>query len=161
MNKLRKEIKWGFIFTAVMLTWLLFERMMGWHGEHIDQHAAMSMLFAVFAIGIYVFALLDKRNNDLNGSMDWSQGFVSGFWITMVVVVLSPFAQLLTHTLISPDFFTNMSAYAVESGMMNRQDADSYFSLKSYLMQSAAGALGLGIVTSAIVAIFTKSKMPV
>ncbi|WP_340104387.1 DUF4199 domain-containing protein [Rhodohalobacter sp. 8-1] len=158
MEKLKTEIKWGCIFTAVMLIWMAFERMMGWHGEQIEQHAMMSMIFAVFAVGIYILALLDKRNNHLNGSMTWSQGFVSGFWITMVVVVLSPLAQLLTHTIITPDFFDNMSAYATESGMMSRKDAASYFSLKSYLIQSTGGALALGIVTSAIVAIFTKKK---
>ena len=158
MNKLKTEIKWGFIFTAVMLIWMLFERMMGWHGEHIDQHATMSMIFAVIAIAIYVLALLDKRKNDLNGIMSWSEGFKSGLWVTVVVVVLSPFAQYLTHTVITPDFFKNISEYAVESGQMTRGEAESYFTLQNYLMQAAVGALGLGIATSAIVAIFTKKS---
>src|SRR6056297_979560 len=158
MKKLKTEIKWGFIFTGVMLLWMAFERLMGWHGENIEQHATMSMVFALFAVAIYVFALLDKRNNDLGGYMTWSQGFASGFWITLVVVILSPLAQYITHTVISPDFFSNMTDYAVESGNMTREQAESYFSMRNYLMQSAVGALGLGVVTSAVVAIFTKKK---
>lgn len=157
MNKLKTEIKWGFIFTGALLLWMVFERLMGWHGEHIEQHATMSMIFAVLAIAVYVFALLDKRKT-LGGVITWSQGFVSGFWVTMVVVVLSPFAQLITHTIITPGFFSNITEYAVESGQMTREEAESYFSMSSYLIQSAGGALGLGIVTSAIVAVFTKNK---
>ena len=158
MGTYKTEIKWGVIFTLVMLLWMVFERLMGWHGENIDQHATMSIIFAVVAIAIYVFALLDKRNNDLGGRMTWSQGFTSGFWITVVVVVLSPLAQYITHTVISPDFFNNMTNYAVESGNMTQEQAESYFNMRNYLMQSAVGALGLGVVTSAVVAIFTKKK---
>lgn len=158
MKKLKTEIKWGIIFTVTMLLWMGFERLMGWHGEKIDQHATMSILFAIVAIAIYVFALLDKRKNDLNGRMTWSQGFVSGFWITLVVVVLSPLAQYITHTYISPDFFNNIANYAVETGQMTQTEAESYFSMRNYLMQSVVGALGLGVVTSAIVAIFTRKK---
>jgi hypothetical protein len=156
MEKYRTEIKWGIIFTAVMLLWMVFERMMGWHGERIDQHAIMTSIFAIFAIAIYVFALRDKRKNDLGGLMSWKKGFQSGLIITLVVVLLSPLTQWIIHTVISPDFFQNMVEYSVESGMMERQEAEAYFNLRSYLVQSAVGALGLGVVTSAVVAVFTK-----
>jgi uncharacterized membrane protein len=114
----------------------------------------------VIAIVIYVFALLDKRKNDLNGLMTWSQGFKSGLWVTVIVVMLSPLAQYITHTVITPDFFNNISEYAVESEQMTRGEAETYFTLQNYLMQAAVGALGLGLVTSAIVAIFTKKSSP-
>lgn len=156
MEKYRTEIKWGIIFTAVMLLWMVFERMMGWHGERIDHHAIMTSIFAIFAIAIYVFALRDKRKNDLGGLMSWKKGFQSGLIITLVVVLLSPLTQWIIHTVISPDFFQNMVEYSVESGMMERQEAEAYFNLRSYLVQSAVGALGLGVVTSAVVAVFTK-----
>lgn len=156
MKKYRTEIKWGIIFTAIMLLWMVFERMMGWHGERIDQHALMSSLFAIFAIAIYVFALRDKRNNDFGGIMTWKKGFQSGLILTLVVVLMSPLAQWIIHTFISPDFFQNIVEYAVESGMMNRQDAEANFNLRSYIVQAAVGALGLGVVTSAVVAVFTK-----
>lgn len=156
MEKYRTEIKWGIIFTAVMLLWMVFERMMGWHGERIDQHAIMTSIFAIFAIAIYVFALRDKRKNDLGGLMSWKKGFQSGLIITLVVVLLSPLTQWIIHTVISPDFFQNMVEYSVESGIMERQEAEAYFNLRSYLVQSAVGALGLGVVTSAVVAVFTK-----
>lgn len=156
MEKYKVEIKWGFIFVSVQLFWMVFERFMGWHGENIDQHALMTMIFAVFAIAVYIFALLDKRKTSYNGVMSWKKGFISGCIITVIVVLLSPFVQLITHTIIAPDFFGNMIEYSVETGYMEREAAESYFNLWSYIMQSMIGALGMGIVTSAIVAAFTK-----
>lgn len=156
MNNRLVEIKWGVIFTIVMLLWMVFERLMGWHGERIDQHASMTLFFAVIAIALYVFALLDKRKRDLNGVMSWKQGFMSGVVVTLVVTVLSPLAQLITHYIITPEYFSNIIDYSVETGQMNREEAESYFSLSGYIIQAMIGALGMGIVTSAIVAVFTK-----
>lgn len=47
MKKYRTEIKWGIIFTGVMILWIIIERLMGWHGEHIDRHPVMTNLFAI------------------------------------------------------------------------------------------------------------------
>lgn len=156
MEKYKVEIKWGFIFISVQLLWMVFERFMGWHSMNIDQHATMTMIFAIFAIAVYVFALLDKRKTSYNGVMSWKRGFISGCIITVMVVLLSPLAQLVTHIIIAPDFFGNMIEHTVETGYMERKAAESYFSLSSYIMQSMIGALGMGIVTSAVVAAFTK-----
>lgn len=158
MKKYTTEIKWGLIFTAVALLWMVFERAMGWHGENIDQHVTMTNLFAIPAIIIYVLALLDKRKNDLGGIMTWGQGFTSGLIVTLVVVILSPLAQYLTHTIISPEYFANVIEYAVDSGNMTREEAEAYFSLNNYIMQSAIGGLIMGIVTSAVVAFFVKKN---
>ena len=158
MKKYTTEIKWGLIFTIIALLWMVFERMMGWHGENISQHATMTNLFAIPAIVVYVIALLDKRKNDFGGIMTWRQGFLSGLIITLVVVVLSPLAQYLTHTIISPEYFANVIEYTVSEGQMTREEAEEYFSLSNYTMQSAIGGLIMGIVTSAVVAFFVKKK---
>ncbi len=156
MKKYTTEIKWGLIFTIVALLWMVFERLMGWHGENIGQHATLTNLFAIPAIVIYVLALLDKRKRDLGGLMTWGQGFTSGLIITLVVVILSPFAQYLTHTIITPEYFTNVIEYAVNQEQMTREEAESYFSLSNYMFQSAIGGLIMGVITSAVVAFFTK-----
>ncbi len=158
MNKFKVEIKWALIFVAAALGWMVIEKLTGLHGENIAQHAIYTNIFAVVAIAVYVFAILDKRKTDYAGVMSWRQGFMAGLIITMIVTVLSPFSQWVTHTIISPEYFPNIIEYTVEEGMMNREAAESYFSLGSYMMQSAIGALVLGIVTSAIVAFFTKKE---
>ena len=152
------EIKWGVIFSVVALLWMMMEKSLGWHDEHIDKHAIYTNLFAIPAILLYVFALIDKRNNYYGGRMTYMQGLVSGIIVSVVVAVLSPLVQYITLQYVTPDFFTNIRDYAVKIGRMTEEHAAAYFRLKSYLIQSVIGALAMGIVTSAIVAFFVKKK---
>lgn len=142
----------------MMLLWMYFEKMMGWHDEKIADHATYTNFVAIPAILVYVFALLEKRKKHYNNVMSWKQGFVSGMIITAVVVILTPFSQMVTHDLISPEYFENVSAYAVNEGQMTQAEADAYFNLKNYLWQSAVFALVIGAVTSALVAVFVRRK---
>ncbi|CAB0150292.1 hypothetical protein PSI9734_00845 [Pseudidiomarina piscicola] len=153
-----KELKWGVLFAGAILLWLIIERVAGLHGERIEYHVYFTNLFAVIAIVIYVLALRDKRSSLPNQQMRWSQGFISGLLIAVVVAILSPLLQIIAHYVISPDFFANMQAYAIREGMMEPAAARDYFSLESYMLQSAIGALIMGAITSAIVAFFLRTK---
>ncbi|WP_300437074.1 DUF4199 domain-containing protein [Christiangramia sp.] len=158
MKKFSIEIKWGIIFSIVSLLWMFLEKGLGWHDENIAQHAIYTNLFAIVAIVLYVLALLDKRKNFYNGKMNWSQGFISGIVISVVVAILSPLAQYITHEFITPNYFDNVIEYTVENGAMTRSAAEEYFNLTSYIIQSFFFALVVGVVTSAIVAFFVKTK---
>lgn len=142
----------------MMLLWMYLEKMMGWHDENIADHATYTNLVAIPSILIYVFALLEKRKKHYYNVMTWKQGFVSGMIITTVVVILTPFSQLVIHELITPEYFENVSAYAVNQGQMTQEQAVDYFNLNSYLWQSALFALIMGAMTSAVVAIFLRRK---
>jgi len=150
------EIKWAIIFTAMMLLWMVVEKMSGLHDEHIDQHALYSMFVAIPAIAIYVIALLDKRKNSYNGRMTYQQGFITGFIITFFVTILPPLTQYITSTVISPDYFTNVIEYAVDNDVMTRKAAEAEFNLNNYLIMATVGSFVMGTVTSLIVAIFTR-----
>lgn len=156
MDKRTTELKWALIFTVMMLLWMVIERVSGLHGRFIDQHAIYTNFVAIPAIIIYVLALREKRDKDLGGLMSWPQGFVAGLIMSLIIMVLTPVTQWLTHEVISPQYFTNVIAYAVDNGMMTNEEAQAYFSLKNYLIQSVIGALIMGTVTSAIVAIFVR-----
>lgn len=158
MKKFATEIKWGIIFTIAGLLWMVLEKALGWHDTLIAKHAIYTNFFAIIAIAIFVFALIDKREKDLGGKMTWAQGFVSGIIISIVVAMLSPLAQYITHEYISPDYFQNAITYAVENAVMNEENAKAYFNFNSYRIQAAFGALGSGIVTAAIVALFIRKK---
>lgn len=158
MKKYGIEIKWALIFVLMSLLWMWFEKSMGLHDEHIDKHAIYSNFVAIPAILIYVLALLDKKKNFYNGRMSYKQGFVTGLIITLIVTLLSPLTQWITSNFITPDYFNNVIEYAVKEGEMERSNAESYFSLRSYMIQAFFGAMIMGTLTSAIVAIFTKSK---
>jgi NADH:ubiquinone oxidoreductase subunit 3 (subunit A) len=158
MKKIGIEIKWGILFVVIQLLWMLGERLAGLHDENIELHAKVTNFFALIAIIIYVVALLDKRKNDLGGKMSWKQGFISGLIITAVVTLLTPLSQYLTSAVITPNHFENMISYTVETGNKTQEAAEAYFNLKNYMIQSIIFAPVVGIVTSAIVAIFTRKK---
>ena len=158
MQKRLIEIKWGLIFVIMMLLWMYFEKAMGWHDENIADHATYTNFVAIPSILIYVFALLEKRKKHYKNVMSWKKGFISGMILTAVVVVLTPFSQMVTHELITPEYFENVSAYAVNQDQMTPAEAASYFNLSNYMWQSALFALIIGAVTSAIVAVFVRKK---
>ena len=158
MNKIAIEIKWGIIFTVSGLAWMYLEKTLGWHDELISKHPIYTMLFSIVAILIFVFALKDKKKNYFQNQMDWKQGFLSGCIISLVVTLLSPLSQYITSVVISPNYFKNAIKFAVENNRMTLEDAQAFFNLKSYIFQAAFGGLSMGIVTSAIVAFFMKSK---
>lgn len=158
MRKIRIELKWAIIFIAMMLVWMLLEKAFGLHSVNIDKHAIYSNFVAIPAIIIYVFALLDKRKNFYNGKMTYKQGFITGLIISLIVTVFSPLTQYITSEIISPDYFQNVINYTVKKGEMNQVAAENFFNLKSYIVQVLIATPIMGIVTTVIVAIFTRKK---
>lgn len=152
------EIKWAIIFIVMTLIWMIFEKVAGFHGSAIDKHAIVTNFVAIPAIAIYVFALLDKRKKYYNGVMSYKQGFISGLIITAIITVFSPVTQIITSVIITPEYFPNAIKYAVENGHSTLEEAEKYFNLQSYIIMGLIGAPIMGIITSAIVAIFTRKK---
>lgn len=146
------EIRWGVYFILMQLSWMVLEKSMGYHDERIAEHAAFSMWVLVPSILMYFFALHFKRVKDFAGKMSFKEGLVSGLVITAVVTVLTPLSQIITSLVITPDYFQNAIAYAVESGAATQEAAEANFNLKSYLIQSVAFAPIAGVVTSLLMA---------
>ncbi|MEJ2004765.1 MAG: DUF4199 domain-containing protein [Cyclobacteriaceae bacterium] len=159
MKNLRIEIKWGIIFTIALMLWTLLERLFGLHSTHIDKQPVYTLFFIIPAFVIYYLALVEKRETYYAGQMNWTQGFVSGLVISIVVSLLSPVSQFITHEFISPNYFENAIEYGVSSGQFETHaQAEETFNLVSYIFESMIFAVISGAVTSAIVAIFTKKK---
>lgn len=158
MKKFRIEIKWGVLFSIALLLWMIMEKALGWHNELLEKHATYTNLFAIVAFVIYVFALLDKRKNFYQNKMTWLQGFLCGIGISVVVTILSPLVQYIISTVITPDYFRNVIELSVEKGLKTREEAERYFSLGNYIFMSAISALLMGVLTSAIVALFVRKK---
>jgi len=158
MEKIKIEIKWGIIFVLVAIAWMSLEKLSGLHDTYIDKHPIYTNLFAIPAIAVYVLALSDKKKNYYGGQMTYKQGFISGLVITAVVFIINPLTQVIISKVITPDFFSNAIRYSVEHNLKTQQEAESYFNLKSYIIQGAIGTPIMGIVTSAIVAFFTRTR---
>ena len=158
MKQYKIEIKWAVIFTIMTLLWMACEKLIGLHDQYIDRHLLYTNLIAIPAIAIYFFAIREKKINFYHGQMDFREGLRCGFVMTLIIAVLAPLNQYLISTFISPDYFKNAIAYAVEQKMFTQDQAEDYFSLKSYLKQSVFGALVMGILTSAIISLILKNK---
>lgn len=158
MKNRRLEIRWGIYFIAMQLSWMLLEKLFGFHDAKIEQHATVSMLVLIPSFLIYFLALRQKRLKDFGGKMSFGQGLVAGLIITATVTVLTPFSQLITSLVITPDYFGNMIAYAVDKGMMTQLEAEAEFNLTNYLLISTVFAPVAGIVTSAMMAALNMRK---
>lgn len=153
------EIKWAFIFIVMSLLWMVLERAVGLHDVHLDKHLYLTNLFIIPAVWVYVLALKDKKNNFFGGKMNYKQGFISGLIITVIVALFSPLTQWIISTVITPHYFENVIKLSVETGYLKTvEEAEAQFNLSNYMKQSAIGALVMGLVTSAVVAFFVKTK---
>ena len=158
MKKIQIEIKWALIFVVMMLLWMVMEKLMGFHDVNIAKHSIITNFVAIPAIIVYVIALKDKKNNDYNGTMTYKEGFISGLIISLIVTIFTPLSQYITSTLITPDYFENVIQFTVAMNIMSQEKAESYFNLQNYIIQSTFATPIMGIITTAAVAFFVRSK---
>jgi hypothetical protein len=156
MKRIGIELKWAVIFIIMMTLWMVMEKMTGLHDKHIDKHTFITYFVAIPAILIYVLALLDKRKNYYNGYMTYQQGFVTGLIMTLFITVVTPLLQYVATRYISPDYFANVTRYSIEQKIMTQDEAEKMFNEKNYMIQATISTLIMGLVTTAIVAIFTR-----
>lgn len=153
------EVKWAAIFIVTMLAWMLLEKLTGLHSTHIDKQQYLTMLFMLPAILVYVLALRDKKRRFYGGEMTYMQGFVSGVIVTVIVTVLSPLSQWVISYVITPEYFPNVIEYSLKTGYFKTvEEAQAYFSYSNFAIQSVVWSLAMGIATSAVVAIFVRSR---
>jgi len=156
---MKTEIKWGLIFTLVALLWVLLERLTGLHDKYIQLHPLLSILFAIPAVVMMVMAIRERRR-ELGGGVTFKQAFLCGLGVSVVIALLAPLAQYLTQNFITPNYFTNAINYSVQKGLQTREQAELYFSLKSYILQASLSGLVIGVITSLILAVTMRSKIP-
>lgn len=158
LKTLKIELKWAFIFSNVALLWFIFEKMLGYHDEKVENQLFFAFIFAIPSLAIYFLAIKDKRKNVFKGLMTWKQGVVSGIFIALFVAIFSIIVNYICLVFISPDFFSNISKHVVATKAMTAVEAENYFNLKNYLLEGIYGALSAGVVASAIMAFFLKTK---
>lgn len=159
MKNLSVELKWAIIFTAAGLLWMVLEKATGLHDRYLDYHMYLTNLFAIPAILMMVLALKDKKKNFYKGHMTYKQGLICGIILSVFIAILSPGAQWITSFVISPEYFPNVIKRSVEIGyFQTTAEAEAQFNYANYAKQGAIGALLMGIVTTAIVMIFLRSK---
>lgn len=158
MKNFSIEIKWSIIFVIVYLLWMVFEKLVGWHGDHIEKHGLYTNIFGFIALGIYILALRDKRKHYFNGIITWRQGFITGILLTIIITIISPLSQYIVATYISPEYFDNMIELSVNNKAMELEQAQAYFNLKSYIIQAIFSALVMGVGTAGLAALIIRTN---
>jgi len=157
MKKFAIEIKWGIRYTFLWIFWLYIEKSSGYYDVKISDQALYSLLFTFVILFVYYVAIKEKKKDFFKDDMSWKQGCVTGIFLTIVMAILTPFCQIIFHKAIAPEFFPNMIEYSISKGN-SRETAENYFNLLSYITQSVFSTLSLGVVISAVVALFLQTK---
>lgn len=158
MKKFTIEFTWAVIYTLASLLWTVLEKSLGFHDEYVGGQMTFVWLFGLVAIPIYFFALKDKRDNFYNRSANWTQLFLSGVIISVFVALLSPLAQYISLDLISPDFIKNNINYFVTANKMTAERAEMFFSFRSLVIQAISNGISVGVILSAILALFLRNE---
>ena len=148
------EIKFALMFSGLNILWMLGEKLTGLHDVHIADHAFYTNYFAVPSILLYAVAMYQKQTL-LGGEMNFKQGFMSGIGITMIVTALTPVVQFLIHTIITPEYFINVRAFAIQEGMKT-EVADTHFTLNSYILLSVFTGFVYGVFTTIFTTIMVR-----
>ena len=152
------EIKWAIVYVVISFLWIFIQKSLGFFDSNISLHLFFSVLVVFTLIPLFFFSHTDKKKNFLNGKMIWKQGFISGCIIIVMATLFVPLLSYLTYEIIAPDFFDKAIAFYTKTGKLTTIDAAKQFNLKSYIIQGISDNLSFGIIFSAIVAYFTKSK---
>jgi len=147
------------IFSVMALVWMLLEKLSGLHGKYIDYHHYLTNLFVIPAIIVIVMALKNKKKTFYGGQMSYKQGLISGIILSVLIALFSPLTQWITSFVITPEYFPIVVKRSVELGYYKTTaDAEAQFNYKNYAVQGFIGALGMGIVTTAIAMIFIRTR---
>jgi hypothetical protein len=158
MNKYSTVIKWALIYSGMFLAWMIIERLAGLHSNKLAMQQVVTTFILMPSFVIYILALRETRKNVYGGKITYQQSFASGLWLTTCIVILSPVNQMITTTIISPEYFSNLTAYVINKGIMTEEQAHKQFNNENYIIQSVIGGLITGIIFSAIISFFIKSN---
>jgi hypothetical protein len=154
MRTISTELKFGVIYAVTSILWVIFEYLIGLHSSNIGLHFYLTWVFIIPAAIIFFLALKEKRAK-LGGAITFKKAFISGLIMTGVIILLSPLVMPIYFKWINPNFFEDFKAYTVENGM-KLQEAESYFTYSSYMMQGAIGNILFGVILSLIMALIVR-----
>ena len=80
-------------------------------------------------------------------------------------ISVSDFGKVATYipelSLMSPNLFSLSCVIAGSGEIIQTGDADTYFTMNSYILQGIVGSISMGVIISAIVALLVKSKVQI
>ncbi len=156
MNR-KTEWKWALIFILVQTLWFLLGKLMGFHGEELDNYTLWNNLFALPAIAMVWMGLREKKHRDYGGIMSYGQGLSSGFYLSLFVGLFSLLATWIFFSLVSPGLLDNLKNQMWEQTPSGNVP-ELMFSIVWFALISFFNSLIMGLITSAVLMLFLRSR---
>lgn len=157
-------LKWGALTALFMFFWITLEFAIGLHTEYIAYHPVVTLVALLIPLLCLYWGLREEKRK-APAAFNFSRALITGLLISSVAAILGMLGQWAFHLWINPDFFDSQIAYAESKALSQgidvlvaRREAEVYFSLHSYLLQTLGGALIGGAVASAILAFFMRNR---
>jgi hypothetical protein len=154
---MKTELKWAIVYVVMTMAWSLLGKSLGFHDSRIATGVIFNTLIIIPSVIIYVLSMREKKLNYFGGQVSYKQTFMSGLILTLFVTILGPIYPIFTN-MISPDLFDKSIRFMVTSNQMSEADAVKQFTLLSFIIQGIFGSIIFGLIYSAVIAIFLKSK---
>ena len=147
---MKLELKWVSIIIILHILWHVGERMLGFYGEKSNYQEFSGMVFmALYAFVMYL-AIADLRSRN-RGFLNKRQGFLSGLFISLILVAFAPIMVGLLAFVIQPDFFNEMIMASTTNGeYQSYQMAEQEYNYWSYVKLYMAGYMLVGSLFAAL-----------
>jgi hypothetical protein len=160
------ELKWGVMIGAANMVWLYLSYYLGMHESGLVMIQVMTLISVLISVIGYLLALraLAKKFPEI----EYLEGIRSGAIIAGVVALFAAVAQVGYFKLVNPGFTDQMveltRSYYLESGLSENEagqfaeGAKKTFGMVSYMIQSALGAVIIGMISTAIMMLFLRRR---
>jgi len=152
------EIKWAGFILLFNLLWIGIERLFGFHDSMIRYQSLFSLLSFVPIIFMFYLALKEKKSVFFGDQMQWQDGFTSGIVMAIAIAIFAPIVLMIAYNFIAPDFFAKQTSYVIDTDMMTKEQAETMFNLRTYIMQSTFGGMMRDIVICGVLSYFVVKK---
>lgn len=164
----RTAAQWGLYIGLANLIWLYAARYLGLHTSGIMVFQVFMLVWFALTLAGYIAML--RRIKRGNPALSYGQGSSAGVVAGAVSAVVAVIAQVGYYKVVHPewpevmagqtkDFFTAAGKTPAEIEQAVALARES-FTLSNYAISSAVTALVMGIVLSAIIMIFLRSRRP-
>jgi hypothetical protein len=156
---MKVELKWVAIVFVLHVLWHIGERVLGFYSDKIAYHEFSGTAFMLVYGLIMFLAIADIRSQN-RGYLNRRHGFLSGLFISLVLVALAPLMIAILLFAIQPDFFDKLIIAATENGEYSVYEAaQQEYNYWSFVRLYMAGYLLVGALSAALWS-FILHKMP-
>lgn len=102
MNKIPLHWRYAFITGIVVIAWMLFEYVMGWHATSAGANTSFIGV-VLFLLGLF-FAIRNTRDTVLKGVLDIKIGMLVGLQFALIVGVISALGTFMYYQFINTNY---------------------------------------------------------